>query len=336
MDLLGKYIVPGLVDIHVHGTNASQMGDQDDEIVSCMAEYLVKRGTTTFVPTISCCAKETLMNNVQQVKEYKKNGKWGTVVGGIHLEGPYFSMNYKGAQRPEYIRKPDVTEFRELQDASGGEIRIISIAPEIPGALEFIEEVSKECVVSIGHTDSDYDTAVAAIKKGASHMTHTFNGMRPFKHREPNALGAAFDSNSTCECISDGIHLHPSTVRTLYKIVGSDRLVLITDGCRQVGMEDGEYTFGERKLIIKDGKATMEDGTIDGGCYTLLHNVRCAIEFGIPVEEAFRCASINPARVLKIEDKVGSIDTGKNADFLVLDEHYQLCAVYKKGKLVWE
>lgn len=334
INLEGKYIVPGLIDVHIHGANACQLGEDDDKIMERMSEYLVRRGTTTFVPSISCCAKTTLLHNIEQIKTYKQNGAWGTAIGGIHLEGPYFSMNYKGAQKPEYIRKPDVDEFCKLQEASGDEVRIISMAPEISGALEFIEEVSKDCVVSIGHTDSDYDTAMKAIEKGASHMTHTFNGMRPFKHREPNALGAAFDSDITCECICDGIHLHPATVRTLYKIVGPERLVFISDGCRQVGMQDGEYDFGGRKLIIKEGKATMADGTIDGGCYTLLHNVRCAIEFGIPVEDAFRCASLNPSKVIKKENKIGSIDKGKYADFLVLDEEYQLCDVYKRGKLI--
>jgi N-acetylglucosamine-6-phosphate deacetylase len=334
IDLSNKYIVPGLIDIHIHGANGYQVMDESEQSMSEMASFLLKNGTTTFCPTLPTLPYHAMYSALDNIRKYRMGNKNGAKVGGIHLEGPFVSKTFKGALDENAIREPNIRVFNEMNAFSDYNIKIISLAPELPGAMKFIQEISPECVVSIAHTDSDYNTAVEAISNGASHMTHTFNAMRPFKHREPNALGAAFDSNITCECISDGIHLHPSTVRTLYKIVGADRLVLISDGCIQVGLADGEYTFGERKLLIKDGKATLPDGTIDGGCFTLLQNVRSAIQFGIPAEAAFRCASLNPAKVLKMDHVVGSIDVGKCADFLVLDQEYELCAVCKDGILL--
>lgn len=334
IDLSGKYIVPGLIDIHVHGAKGFQIGDDDKNGIPKMAKFLLEKGTTTFVPTLCVCSNEDMVRVIQDINGYMISEEPGASIGGIHLEGPYVSMKYKGALNPNYIRKPDLQEYRGLNEVAEGMIKIISMAPEVDGALEFIEEASKECVISMAHTDSGYQEAMNAIDKGASHMTHTFNAMRPYKHREPNALGAVFDSNVTCECISDGIHLHPNTVRMLYKMVGADRLVLISDGCRQIGLDDGEYVFGDEVVLIQDGKATLPDGTITGGCFTLLQNVISAIKFGVPVEDAFKCATYNAAKVLKIDDFVGSIEVGKKADFLVLDKEYQLCDVYQNGKLV--
>ena len=202
---------------------------------------------------------------------------------------------------------------------------------------EFIDFIEKcDAVVSIGHTDCTYQEAVSAMKAGANCLTHTFNAMPSYHHRNPGVLGAAFESDIMCECISDGIHLHPVTVHTLYKIVGDDRLVLISDSMAATGLPEGIHTVtGGREVVVKDGKVTLPDGTIAGGTATLLHCVRQAIRFGIPKESAFKCATINPAKAMGVDDEMGSITVGKCADFLVLDSDFNLCNVYKDGILCY-
>ncbi|MBP3362064.1 MAG: N-acetylglucosamine-6-phosphate deacetylase [Clostridia bacterium] len=331
IDMTGKYIVPGLIDIHTHGAVGCDNSDQDSTSIENIAEFMLKNGVTTFAPTLITGSEKSFIDAAMNVAKYINDGEKFSRIAGIHMEGPYFSKTYKGAQNEKYLRNPDASEFRRINAASGNIVKLISLAPELEGALDFISEIKAEAVVSIGHTDSDYDTAAAAIAAGAAHMTHTFNAMRSFHHRNPNAIGAAFDSNITCECICDGIHVHPAAVRSLYKLIGRDRLVFISDSVRATGMEDGVYDLGGQDITVRNGKATLSDGTIAGSTATLLRCVRKAIEFGIPAADAFKCATINPAAVMKIDDRAGSIENGKNADFLVLDENFRLCSVYKNG-----
>lgn len=331
VDLTGKYIVPGLIDIHTHGAVGCDNSDEDSTSIEKIAGFMLKNGVTTFAPTLITGSEKSFIDAAVNVAKYIESGEKYAGIAGIHMEGPYFSKTYKGAQNEKYLRNPDVDEFRRINSASGNIVKLISLAPELDCALNFISEIKAEAAISIGHTDSDYDTAAAAIAAGAAHMTHTFNAMRSFYHRSPNAIGAAFDSEITCECICDGIHVHPAAVRTLYKLIGRDRLVLISDSVRATGMEDGVYDLGGQDITVKDGRATLSDGTIAGSTSTLLHCVRKAIEFGIPAADAFKCATINPASVMKIDDRTGSIETGKNADFLILDEEFRLCSVYKQG-----
>jgi len=336
LDLSGKYIVPGLIDIHIHGGKGVRFDDSDgtEETVEKITEYLLNNGTTSCAATISSRSFEATVDNINRCKGYVANGQKYARIIGIHMEGPYLSILKKGAGVPKYIRKPDIEEFKKFYEVSEGLIKLIDVAPEVEGGLDFIAQASKMCTVAMGHTDSDYATAMEAIKIGASHVTHTFNAMRSYNHREPNLLGAAFDTDVICECISDGIHLSPTTVRMLYKLVGSERLVLISDTCMQAGLPDGQYmsTKEGHKITVTNGLAVNADGTICGGCYPLLYSVQKAIEFGIPADEAFKCASIIPARVMKADNELGSIKEGKIADFLVLDENYKLCDVYKNGE----
>lgn len=334
LDMTGKYIVPGLIDIHLHGAKGCQAEDDNRTAVHTIAKYLLENGTTTFAPTLAALSYQQTVHAIHNIKSYINDGECYARIAGIHMEGPYFSHMRKGGQDESVFRNPNLEEFRNLNEVAGGCIKLISIAPELEGAMEFIDVISKDCVISIGHTDCNYETALEAIGRGASNITHTFNGMRPFNHREPNVLGAAFDTDVTCECISDGYHLHSSTVRTLYKLVGDERLVFISDCCVATGLEDGEYISANKPIYVRNGKTMMEDGTIAGGCTSLLGCVKKAIEFGIPAEAAFKCASYNPAKVMKIENTVGSIEIGKTADFLVLDKNFELLSVYKNGELV--
>jgi len=334
IDADGKFMVPGLIDIHTHGAVGYDNSDTDEKAISAIAEFMIKNGTTSYAPTLMTISSEDILTVCDNVKNYISAGERYAKIAGIHMEGPFFASEYKGAQNEAYIRNPDINEMHTIQKHSGNLVKLISLAPEKNGAYEFIEEFGEKLVISIGHSGADYDVAKAAIEKGVRHMTHTFNAMKPLKHREPNALGAAFESDITCECICDGLHIHPSVIRMLYKILGEDRLVLISDSIRAAGMDDGEYTLGGLNVIVKDKKATLTDGTIAGSTSTLLSCVKKAIEFGIPSEIAFKSASLNPARVMGVDKYTGSIEVGKAADFLLLDKNYNLCAVYKDGKKI--
>lgn len=239
-----------------------------------IAGFMAKNGVTTFLPTIMTQSKKALSDAAANIADVRKNGTGGAKIGGIYMEGPYFSVKYKGAQNEEFIRDPDVAEFDEINACSGGLIRIVSIAPERAGSEKFIKKVSDKCRVSIGHTDADYDTAARAIELGASNLTHTYNAMRGLHHRSPNAIGAAIDSGITCECISDGMHVHPAMVRLLYNSVGRERLVLVSDSLRATGMPDGEYELGGQMTYVKDAMATLADGTIAGSTATLFGCVK--------------------------------------------------------------
>ena len=332
IDMSGKLIVPGVIDIHMHGAAGASLCGFTREKMDIISECMLKMGTTSYSPTWYTMSEESALEYIDIVKEYIADGEKYAKVAGLHFEGPYVTYAKKGGMNEIYIRKPDLEEFERIAQKAGDLLKIMAIAPDLDGAMEFIKEASKKCVISIAHTECDYDMALEAIRNGASHITHTFNAMNGFSHRAPNVLGAAFDTDVMCECISDGVHLHPSAVRLLYKMVGEDRLVIISDSMDAVGLADGEYPDKDGRIIyVKDRKATLANGTIAGGCYSLLECVQSAIDFGIPAEKAFKCASYNPAKVMKIEDKVGSIEVGKYADFLVLDENYKLCSVYKNG-----
>lgn len=336
IDLNGKYIVPGLIEIHTHGAVGYDFCVGNPECVEKVAEFMLKNGVTAYAPGIYSAEFDIMLNGCRYVKAYAEDGEKYAKIAGVQLEGPYLSPNNHGGMRPCDLRRPDVDEFNMMNDLTGGRIKLIAIAPEIDGAFEFIEKMHDKVRISIAHTTADYETAKKAIEKGALHLTHTFNAMPSYHHRNPGVLGAAFESDITCECISDGIHLHPVTVHTLYKIVGDDRLILISDSMAATGLPEGIHTItGGREVTVKDGKVTLPDGTIAGGTATLLHCVRQAIRFGIPTKSAFKCATINPAKAMGVDAEMGSIAIGKCADFLILDSELNLCNVYKDGKLCY-
>lgn len=251
---------------------------------------------------------------------------------GIHMEGPYFSSKFKGAQNEAHLRLPDLKEFRRLNEACGFMLRRISIAPELTGAMEFIREVSREVSVSIGHTDADYDTARKAITAGADSMTHTFNAMRPLLHRQPNAVGAALEQELFCEFIGDGFHIAPTVLTLMYRILGDRRMLFVSDSIRACGMTDGLYELGGLPVTVKDGKARLSDGTIAGSTVTLMDCAQNAIAYGIPPESAFRMCSLTPAKAARIDSRCGSITPGKRADLLILRRDFSLKQVILRGE----
>lgn len=257
----------------------------------------------------------------------------GAKCAGIHLEGPFLSYAKRGAQAAENLHKPDAALFHRLNEASGGLVRLVTVACEEEGAMPFIQEVSKVCTVSLGHTTADYDTAMAAFQAGASHATHLYNGMPSLLHRAPGVIGAAFDSGATVELICDGLHIHPSVIRLTGQLFGK-KLVIISDSLRCAGMPDGQYELGGQPIEMKNGKATLlGTDTLAGSSSNLLDEVRNVVSFGLTLEDAIYAVSQAPAQAVGLKD-VGVLEAGKRADLLVLDGSLNLEQVYIDGNLI--
>jgi N-acetylglucosamine-6-phosphate deacetylase len=250
---------------------------------------------------------------------------------GLHLEGPFLSYEKRGAQYAEYLQRPDYDKFCRINDASGGRVRLITVAPETEGAMEFIAQASRETNISLGHTTTDYETAMRAFSAGANHVTHLFNAMQPFLHRAPGLIGAAMDAGAYVELIGDGLHVHPAVIRAAFRMFPA-RLVLISDAVRSSGMPDGQYTLGGQDVILKNGKTTLPDGTLAGSNITVYEALVNAVRFGISLEEAVEAVTLLPAISAGVDDAVGSIEPGKRADMLLLDRELHLVKIYHFGQ----
>lgn len=320
LDATGKYVTPGFVDIHIHGSKGSDFCDNGAEHIETMSQYLGSEGVTSFCGTTMTFSEEILAGIFATAKPYMDKETGGAVLRGINMEGPFINMAKKGAQAGTYVIPPDIGMFDRLDEACGGKVKLVDLAPEVENAIPFIEHASKKCVVSIAHTCATYDQAKAGFAAGASHVTHLFNAMPPFAHRDPGVVGAAFDDAAHVEMISDGIHLHPCVVRSVFQLFGDDRVCLISDSMRAAGMPNGVYSLGGQTVYMTDGKATLEDGTIAGSATCLAECFRRAVSFGVPLASALKAATINPAKTVGLFDTLGSITAGKRADVLVLDE----------------
>ncbi len=321
VDVSGKYVTPGFVDIHIHGAAGEDFCDSvdgDPKHVKAMQKYLGSQGVTSFLGTTMAFSEEILGGIFSTVRPLLGAEGEGAVLRGVNMEGPFFNKSKKGAQAEKYIINPDWEMFRRLYEASGGSIRLLDVAPELPGAMEFIQKAAKLCTVSIAHTSATYEQAKDAFAHGASHTTHLFNAMPAFTHRAPGVVGAAADDAAHVEMICDGIHLHPAVVRAVFALFGAERVCLISDSMRACGMPNGVYTLGGQTVYMTDGRATLEDGTIAGSATCLAECFRRAVKFGVLLESALRAATINPAQAAGLFDELGSVTAGKRADLLVL------------------
>lgn len=335
LDGSGCYLIPGLTDIHFHGCVGRDFCDGSQESMEAMAVYEASQGVTTIVPATMTLGKDTLEKICRAAAAYK-NEK-GAVLCGINMEGPFISLARKGAQNGDYVHRPDADLFRELNAASGGLVKILAIAPEEPGAMECIEELKDEVVLSVAHTTADYETASKAFQNGVHHVTHLYNAMSGLSHRSPGVVGAAADHEAVeAELICDGIHIHPVTVRQTFKMFGDDRIILISDSMEATGMPDGEYALGGQKVFKKGNYATLEDGTLAGSATNLMDCLRTAVlKMGIPLESAVKCAAVNSARSVGIYDSYGSITPGKTANMVLLKEDdLSTVQVILKGKKI--
>ncbi|MGO5023745.1 N-acetylglucosamine-6-phosphate deacetylase [Lawsonibacter sp. LCP25S3_G6] len=334
----GCYVIPGLTDLHFHGCVGEDFSDATPDGLQKMADYELSRGITQICPAGMTLGEDQLTKICQNAAAHREKNSGGAELVGLHLEGPFLSMAKKGAQNAAYIHDPDPAMLHRLQEAAGGLVKLVTLAPEQPGSLEFIQSARQDGVtVSLGHTTADYDTASAAYKAGARQATHLFNAMPPFTHRSPGVVGAAFDYPEVkVELICDGVHIHPAVVRAVFKLFGSDRVILISDSLRATGMPDGRYPFGGQEIEVHGNRATMADdpNTLAGSVSDLMACLKTAVSFGIPLADAVTAAAVNPAKVLGIYNRLGSLDIGKEANAAILDEHLDLKAVIYHGEVV--
>ena len=337
LDAAGKYILPGLVDVHTHGRAGEDFSRlTENGLQKLLASYAacgvtaVLGTTMTNEPSMVEEALRVLGESMQRQsgarKESLTEGDSHSCAKllGIHMEGPFLGKEKKGAHDENYLQNPDWEWFEKMQKASGGMVRLVTIDPCLPGAEEFIKTSRENGItVSLGHTACNYETAIKARQAGADHVTHAFNAMNPLHHREPGLIGAAMDTGMYMELICDGIHVHPSMVRMMFA-AHPEQVVLISDSIPAAGLEDGEYVSGGLKVLVKNGKAALADGTIAGSTVSLFDAMVNAIRFGVPAEQAVNSATYLPAKSVGMEHVAGSIAVGRNAEFLVVDKEWKL------------
>lgn len=325
IDAQGGYIAPGLIDIHIHGSAGVDFMDGTEEALRTMARFLASTGTVAFLPSTVTASPEKTRRVAELVAHFQRQPDEAEVLG-IHLEGPYISEEFKGAQYGPEIRAADLDELQSLYDILGDKLRLVTLAPEAPRAMEAVDWlVERDIPVAIGHSAATYAEAAAAIERGARHGTHLYNGMRGLHHREPGVVGALLaEPDAYVQLIADMIHVHPGAIRVALACKPLERVLLITDAVQATGLPDGEYVLGDQRIFVKDGAARLAEGNLAGSTLTLLRAVRNMIEaLGVPLEEAFQMASRNPAEAVGFNNK-GWIKEGYDADLLVLSPDLEL------------
>ena len=338
LDAAGCYVIPGLVDVHFHGCVGEDFSDATPDGLQRMADYELSQGVTYICPAGMTLPEDQLTNICKNAAAHRARATSGAEVVGLHLEGPFLCTAKKGAQNGDFLHDPDVPMLRRLQEAAGGCVKLVTVAPEQPGALEFIRSaVADGITVSVGHTVADYDTAKAAFDAGASHATHLYNGMPPLHHRAPAVIGAAFDSpHVQPELICDGVHIHQSVVRLTFRLFGAERMILISDSLRATGMPDGQYPFGGQEIEVHGNRATIvgHPETLAGSVTSLMGCLRQAVAYGIPMADAVRACTYNPACSIGLDKRAGTLDVGKEASLVLLDqETLAIRAIVFKGQV---
>lgn len=335
IDLQGATVIPGLIEVHSHGNSGYDFSDGSYEGLKHMAEYYLRCGVTSFAPasmTLPYDVLEKAFATARQLADEQPEGC--SVLRGINMEGPYFSYKKRGAQNADYLKNPDIDGFKKLYDGCGGLIRIVDVAPELEGAEAFVSAAKELCTVSVAHTDSDYDHARAAFDAGATHVTHLYNAMPGINHRNPGVIPAAVENkNVRAEIICDGMHIHPAAVRLAFSMFGGERMIIISDSGRCAGQPDGtSFDLGGQTAYLVDGVARLGDGTIACSATNMYQCLLNALSWGIAEEDVVRACTYNPACSLGAESMVGSIETGKQADFLVCTDNYASKRVFLAGK----
>ncbi len=329
-DGTGLTVLPGFIDIHIHGSNGGDCLDENPDSIDIISKNLARHGVTSFCPTTITSGFETLKKAFENIRDYKGKEQ-GAYLHGINFEGPYLAMSKKGAQKAEYIRKPDFEEFTALYNIYP--VSLADVAPEVEGALEFAQKAKDITVVSMAHTDAAYEEAVKGIENGFSHATHLFNAMSGLSARAPGVIGAVLDSdNVTAELICDGFHINPANLRIAFRLLGEDRTAVVSDAMRSADLPDGEYPMGGQTVYVKNGKALLENGTIAASTSNIHQEFKNLVKFGIPVKQAVKSCTINPAKIISADKTTGSIKVGKFADFVILDGELNINSVIIKGK----
>ena len=328
LEVPGKIVAPGYIDIHVHGGGGYDLSHGTEEAILSMARAHCLHGTTAMLPTLVASPREVMLESAASLARAMKrgadarSGAAGAAILGMHLEGPWLNPERKGAQNVEAIRRPDLEEFDETNRAACGHVSLVTLAPEVEGGMEAIEGLrSRGVTVAAGHTSATYDIMVEAVRRGLSHCIHAFNGMSAFHHREPGTVGAMLSLDElSCEAIVDGFHLHPAALKVLFRCKGRDKIALITDAVMAAGMPEGEYELGGQPVKLVGGAVRLMDGTLAGSALTMDRAVQNTVRtLGISLYDAVMMASFIPARVIGLDGRKGSLEAGKDADILVLD-----------------
>lgn len=337
IDVAGKHVLPGFIDIHIHGGYGEDAMDASYDGLNHLAKQLLSEGTTTFLATTMTQSDENIekaLNNIVACYENQTLGE-AAEIGGVHLEGPFISEHKVGAQNPKYVQRPTVEKIRHFQEVAKGLIKIITFAPEVKGAHETLNELRDEIIFSMGHTVATFEEANEAVERGAKHVTHLYNAATPFEHRNPGVFGAAWTNQSlNTEIIGDGIHSHPAAVDIAYKQKGYTHMYLITDAMRAKGMKDGEYDLGGQNVIVKGKEARLENGALAGSILKMNEGLHNLIQFTHDsLDHLWRVASLNQAVALNIDKQKGSLSIGKDADIVIVDDHIQVDTTIKAGAI---
>lgn len=335
VDATGCYVTPGLIDLHFHGAMGHDLCDADADGLHAIARYEASRGVTAICPATMTLPEERLLPIMRTTAAHESAADEAALVG-INMEGPFISPDKVGAQNPAYVQRCDAGEFRRLQEAAGGLVKLVDIAPEQPGALDFVRELANDVRISVAHTSTDYDTAVEAFAAGARHVTHLYNAMPSLHHRNPGPIPAAVEhADVTAEIIADGVHIHPAMVRLAFALFGDDRMILISDSLRACGLGDGEYELGGQRFTVRGNRATIANGSLAGSVSDVMACLRTAVQqMNIPLTSAVKAASTNPARALGLTDR-GTLAPGAIADAVVLDADLNPVHVVLRGELLY-
>lgn len=335
IDASGLVVAPGLIDLHFHGALGCDFCDATPESLATIAAYEASQGVTAICPATMTFTEETLSPIMENAAAFQPAADQAALVG-INMEGPFISPNKVGAQNPLYVQQASSSMLDRLQEKSGGLVKLVDIAPEEPGALEFIKQEAGKVRISVAHTCADYEQAAAAFDAGACHITHLFNAMPGLHHRKPGPIAAAAErADVTPELICDGVHVHPAMVRLAFQVFGPERMILISDTMEAAGLEDGEYSLGGQPVTVCGNRATLHSGTLAGSNTNLALCLGVAVrEMGIPLEHALRAATANPARALGIQDERGAIAPGMVADCILLDPEARVQQVVLRGTLL--
>lgn len=338
IDLKGKYLSPGFIDIHNHGNYGHDTMEGTYEAIDSMAEFHIKNGVTGFMPTTMTNPTEDIVKAIKNVADYINTQSKGNKakVLGLYLEGPYFSQEKKGAQPSEYIKAPDLNELEMFIRQADGSVKVVAIAPELENADKAVRYLKNQGItISAGHTNASYEEALRGIERGITQATHLYNGMRSFSHREPGIIGAVLtDERVACEMICDGIHIHPTAMKMAVKLKGKDRIILVSDAMMATGLSDGKYELGGQAVFVKDGAARLANGALAGSTLTLNRAVYNMVHLvGVPINEAVQMASLNPAKAINADKHKGSIEIGKDADIIAFDENLDISLAIVEGSI---
>lgn len=330
MELGEDLLVPGFIDLHTHGCVGYDFSTAGKDEIDKMCEFYLSKGITSVAGTTMTMGYEDYKKAAATIGEYMDSVENHNLIG-INMEGPFLSVEKKGAHDPQYIVDASQEAMDELNKLARGHFLIVDIAPDRPGAIEFIKKNSKDYVISVAHTPANYEKAMEAFEAGATEVTHLFNAMNGLGHRDPGVPGAAFEAGANVEMICDGIHIHPTVMKMVYKMF-KERLLVISDSMSAAGLKDGEYVLGGLPVFVKDGKATLENGTIAGSTTDMLAEMGVWMDTcGLSMEEILPCMTINQAKAVHKENQIGSIETGKAADLVVISPKREIRAVYKNG-----